>query len=318
MHAPGGPEILAIEERDIPEPRSGEVLIRVRAFGLNRSEMFTRQGLSPSVSFPRILGIEAVGEVEHAPGGEFESGATVATCMGGMGREFDGGYAQYTCVPANQVLAVDTTLSWEKLGALPEMMQTAWGSLFRALRLQAGERLLIRGGSTSVGLAAAALARRHGAAVTSTTRSATRETLLRRNGADEILVDDGRLQETVRGLPDGPFDKVLELVGTTTLEDSLRCAKEGGVVCVTGTVGNRWSLPEFQPMALIPVAVRLTTYGGGPADLLRTPLTALAAEIASGTLPLEIGRVFRLDEIVEAHRCMEANEASGKIVVLTD
>ncbi len=125
IHAPGTPEVLTIEELPVPQPAPGWVLIRVKAFGLNRSELFTRQGHSPGVKFPRVLGIEAVGAVEEAPGGEFEPGQTVATAMGGMGREFDGGYAQYTCVPAGQVQAINTTLNWQTIGALPEMIQTA-------------------------------------------------------------------------------------------------------------------------------------------------------------------------------------------------
>ena len=100
IHEAGGPEVLKIESLPIPTPQSGEVLIRVKAFGLNRSELFTRQGHSPSVKFPRVLGIEAVGLVESAPGNEFRKGDIVATAMGGMGRQFDGGYAEYTCVPA--------------------------------------------------------------------------------------------------------------------------------------------------------------------------------------------------------------------------
>src|SRR6202171_4019377 len=126
----GGPEVLKIESLPAPTPRGGEVLIRVKAFGLNRSELFTRQGHSPNVKFPRVLGIEAVGLVESAPGGEFRAGDIVATAMGGMGRQFDGGYAEYTCVPAAQVQFLKTELPWETLGAIPEMLQTAWGSLF--------------------------------------------------------------------------------------------------------------------------------------------------------------------------------------------
>ena len=126
IRRPGPPEVLTIEELPIPAPRSGWVLIRIKSFGLNRSELFTRQGHSPNVKFPRVLGIEAVGVVEAAPETEFEPGQTVATAMGGMGRAFDGGYAEYTCVPAAQVQRIDTTLAWQTLGALPEMVQTAW------------------------------------------------------------------------------------------------------------------------------------------------------------------------------------------------
>src|ERR1700740_959584 len=115
----GGPEVLKIESLPVPTPKSGEVLIRVKAFGLNRSELFTRQGHSPNVKFPRVLGIEAVGLVESSPGNQFRKGDKVATAMGGLGRDFDGGYAEYTCVPASQVQAVKTELPWETLGALP-------------------------------------------------------------------------------------------------------------------------------------------------------------------------------------------------------
>ena len=318
VHAPGGPEVLTLQNIPIPTPQKGQVLMRVRAFGLNRAEMFTRQGHSPGVQFPRVLGIEATGEVAAAPGGEFAEGTAVATVMGGMGREFDGGYAEYALVPASQVKEVRVQdVGWEVLGALPEMVQTAWGALFTSLRLKEGERLLVRGGTSSVGLAAAAIAKHHGALVVSTTRSEGRAQLCRDSGAGDVLIDGGAIAEEARKrYPDG-FDKVLELVGVTSLKDSMKTLKRGGICCAAGIVGGKWVLDQFTPNEVIPTGTYLTTYGSSVEAFIETPIDEVAQLVKNGSIHIPI-KTYRLDQIVEAHRDMEETSVGAKMVVLVD
>jgi NADPH:quinone reductase len=316
LDAPGPPEALQIRERPIPSPEPGWVLIRVHAFGLNRSELHTRLGLAEGVTFPRVPGIEATGVVESAPGGEFEPGQQVMTMMGGMGRTFDGGYAEYTCVPAEQVIPFASELDWATLGAIPEMLQTAYGSLTVGLDFQPGQSLLIRGGTSSVGMAAAVLAKARGLTVLSTTRRADRFDALRAIGVDHPLLDDGDIADSVRELvPDG-VDIALELVGTPTLPDTLDATRVHGVVCFSGMLSNQWTVPDFYPIGYIPTGVRLTGYGGEANDLPTDVLQSFLDDVAAGRLRVPLDRTYTLDQIATAHTDMEAGDATGKLGVL--
>jgi len=315
LDGPGPPEALAIRDLPVPDPARGWVLIKVRAFGLNRSELHTRLGLAQGVTFPRVPGIEAVGVVEQCPGGEFAPGQQAAALMGGMGRTFDGGYAEYTCVPASQVVPFHSALGWDVLGAVPEMLQTAHGSLTTGLDAQPGQSIVIRGGTSSVGMATAVLAKQRAMTVLSTTRNPAKAEALTRVGADHVLIDDGNVAGQVRRiLPDGA-DTALELVGTPTLPDTLRSVRVHGVVCFTGMLSNQWIVRDFYPIDYLPRGVRLAAYGGEAADLPPRLLQDFLDAVAAGTAIVPIGHVYRFDQIVQAHADMEAGRAGGKLVV---
>ena len=175
LYQPGDAGNFTLDERPLPEPTEGQVLIKIKAFGLNRSELMTRKGLSPHVKFPRVLGIECVGEVELDPSEEYHKGQQVMAFMGEMGRDFDGSYAEFTVVPKSIIYPFRSTLPWEILGAMPEMYQTVHGSLHLALNIQKGETLLIRGGTSSIGMLATQVAKNLGLTVIATTRSAQKE-----------------------------------------------------------------------------------------------------------------------------------------------
>lgn len=312
----GDPKVIEIQNRSIPVPEEGWVLIKVKAFGLNRSELFTRQGHSPNVLFPRIQGIECVGVVENDPSGKLIKGQQVAAIMGGMGRDYDGSYAEYVVVPEQTIFPFKSALPWQILGAIPEMFQTVSGSLQEALEISSGNVLLIRGGTSSIGMLSCQLAKNIGATVIATTRNANKTDSLLKNGADHVLIDQGSVKDTLREIyPDG-IDKVLELIGTRTLKDSLQCIKPKGMVCMTGILGNEWSMKEFTPMGDIPSLGRLTVYMGEAANLSQSRLQEFIDLVDKGIIKLNVDRVFTLDEIVTAHTYMENNLAKGKLVVL--
>lgn len=316
---PGGPETLEIRELPVPAARDGWSLVEVRGAGLNRSELRTRQGHSPNVVFPRVLGIECVGVVAASTDPGLPEGTTVAAVMGEMGRDFDGGYAQYALLPNALLMPLTTTLAWDVLAALPETYLTAHGSL-DALGIRPGERgrLLIRGGTSSVGMAAASIAAGYGLETAATTRNEAKTDALSAVGVDHVLLDDGEpLAARVRALwPEGP-DHVLDLVGASTAVDSLRLVRRGGTVCVAGSLSG-WLIRDFEPIAMIPSGTRLTAFhsdtlkGGAGAPVLQR----IVQEVETGLYRPNVDRVFALDDIVAAHRYMEEDRATGKVVVL--
>jgi NADPH:quinone reductase-like Zn-dependent oxidoreductase len=315
LDAPGPPETLAIRELPVPEPELGWVLIKVMAFGLNRSELHTRLGLAEGVTFPRVLGIEATGVVVSCPGGEFAPGQQVMAMMGGMGRVFDGGYAEYTCVPARQALAFHSDLDWATLGAVPEMLQTAYGSLTIGLDARSGQSILIRGGTSSVGMATAVLAKQRGMTVLATTRNSQKTPALQHVGVDHVVIDSGEVAPQVRAIVLNGVDAALELIGTPTLPDTLRATRVHGTVCFTGMLSNEWTVPDFYPIEYLPRGVRLTAYGGDASDLPADVLQRFLDDAAAGQAVVPVSHVYRLDEIVQAHAAMEAGTVAGKLVV---
>ena len=317
---PGEPEVLEIREVPVPSVRAGWSLVQVKGAGLNRSELRTRQGHSPAVRFPRVLGIEGVGVVAASTDPRLPEGTTVAAVMGEMGRAFDGGYAEYALLPNSLLMPVVTSLPWEVLAALPESYLTAYGAL-DTLGIKAGDRLLIRGGTSSVGMAAASIASGYGVEVAATTRRPDRIGAL--TAADHVLVDrpataddrDGSLAASVHSIwPDGP-DRVLDLVGASTVPDSLRLVRRGGTVCVAGSLSG-WLIPDFEPIAMIPSGTNLTAFHSQNLAGNSAVLQRIVREVEAGTYHPNIHRVFPLEEVVAAHHYMEANHSTGKLVLL--
>lgn len=318
LYKPGGAENFVLEERPLPLLEGEQVLVKVKGFGLNRSELMTRKGLSPNVKFPRVLGIECVGEVANDPSGTLKAGQKVAAFMGGMGRDYDGSYAEYTVIPRPLLYPFESHLSWEQLAAMPEMFQTVYGSLHLALNIKRGETLLIRGGTSSIGMLATQLAKDHGLTVLATTRKMESKEMLLNNGADHVLVDVGQLAEKVKAIFPSGVDKVLELVGTATLKDSLKCTAQGGATCMTGMLSEQWSIADFAPMETIPATVHLTIYDSGQVRVEQQSFQLFIRQVEARLVKLNVSRTFMLSEISAAHQFMESNSAGGKIVVLTE
>ncbi len=306
---------MTLSEVPVPEVREGWVLIRVRAFGLNHSEVLLRrfEVAQPYISTPIIPGIECVGEIADPSDSSFRPGQRVMALMGGMGRSFNGSYAEYVLAPASHVFAIASNLSWEELAAIPETYYTAYGSLTLSLQLQPTDTLLIRGATSTVGLAALQLAKAIGADVIATTRSESKAEILRQHGADGVVLEGDDFRRRFLSRYSAGATKVLELIGAATLRDSLRLTATHGIVCHTGLLGGVYGLRDFDPIKEIPSGVYLTGfYSNTPT---RQQIDAMMTLITSAAIHPVIAGRFTLDRIADAHTLAERRSQIGKIVV---
>src|SRR5262249_22843217 len=253
----GGPECLVYKELPEPEPIAGQVVIEEKAFGINHAEMHMRRGEWAEAA--EVIGIECVGLVKACPGGEFPVGAKVAALMGGLGRTINGSYAEYTRAPASNVALIESCLPWEELAAIPETYATAWTCLFRNLEIAAGQTLLIRGGTSSFGRAAINLAVNAGARVIATTRNRERFAELEKLGADRVELEGSGLSERIAEAKQ--LDAVLDLVGNSTILDSLAMLRRGGRACLAGFLGGLDPIRDFNPLLQMASGVYLTFFG---------------------------------------------------------
>jgi NADPH:quinone reductase-like Zn-dependent oxidoreductase len=309
--------VLEIREIPEPEPKAGHAVIEVKAFGINHAEMHMRKGEWAEIA--DVSGIECVGLIKSCPGEEFAIGTKVAALMGGLGRTINGSYAEFTRAPVSNVATIESDLSWADLAAIPETYATAWTCLFRNLEITGGQTLVIRGATSSFGQAAVNMAVNMGARVIATTRNRERFGLLEGLGVERVEVEgpelSKRIAETKR------LDAVLDLVGNSTILDSLAMLRRGGRACLAGWLGGLAPIADFNPLLQMASGVYLTIIGsfvfGAPGfPLSDVPLQAIAGDVAAGRYKAKPSRVFRFEDIREAHRVMDAHQANGKMVVV--
>lgn len=314
----GGPEQLIQKEIPIPVPKNGEILIRVKAFGINRAEIYMRKGVWGEVA--RVSGIECVGVVEFDPNGRLQKGSKVIALMGGMGRTRNGSYAEFTCVPEENVVSLATEMDWASMAAIPESYATAYSCLYENLNLQKNQTLLIRGGTSSLGQASINIAKNLGVRVLATTRNQERVNFLKELGADTVLVENPILNEAVREIYPEGVDAVLDLVGNSTFIDSMKMVRRGGNVCIGGFLGGSDPI-SFNVLSSLAPGVNLSffasfMFGTKEYSLNKIPFEQIFKLAEDGYYQAKPVKTFSFDELPLAHKFLESNEANGKIVVV--
>lgn len=300
-------ENVCLSEIPIPAVKTGWVLVKVKAFGMNHSEQILRLSeiKADHIQKPIVPGIECVGVIADASDTNFTVGQKVIALMGGMGRSFNGSYAEYALLPAHHIFAIESELPWERLAAVPETYFTAYDSLFECLRLKKEDTLLIRGATCALGYAAIQIAKALGCKVIATTHKENKLPLIA--NADETVLDDGRIAGKVKAA------KALELVGAKTIRDTLRCMTKGGIVCHTGILGGVYTLDGFDPIKEIPNGVYLTGFFSNYPT--QQTVDEIFAFLNEHKLEPCFGECFDFEHIKDACIALDSGNVNGKIVV---
>lgn len=311
VYQPGDADVLTYTDVPTPQVKPGWSLVKVKGFGIVHSEIFTREGKSPSVTFPRILGIECVGVIDQTTdASRLPVGQKVVSMNGEMGRDFDGSYAEYALLPNNQIHPVTTNLPWADLAAIPETYHTAYRALLQ-LQLQTAQTLLIRGGTTGVGLAALKLARVMAPhlKIWGTSRRSLSPATWQPLGYDHFVQDKAHHLQLTQ-----PVDRIFDLVGAATALDSMRHLSRWGIASVTGDMGNVWTIPDFDPVTAIPNDRYMTSFASYTID--ETQFNELLRLIETHHVDVHPVKAFTLAQLPAAHRFLEQQRQPGKVVVL--
>ena len=314
----GGPDVMVIRNGRIPDPKQGELLIRVQAAGVNRPDIMQRQGLyPPPPGASPILGLEAAGEV--AALGEGVTGWSVSDKVCALTN--GGGYAEYVAVPAGQCLPVPAALAADEAAALPETFFTVWANVFELGALKAGESLLVHGGSSGIGTTAIQMAKSSGAKVFTTAGSEAKCEACRRLGADIVInYHQQDYVEVIQTTTGGKgVDVILDMVGGDYVDRNFKAASLGGrIVNIAFMRGSRVEVD------MLPVLFkRLIVTGSALRPRSASEKAAIAQKLRQNIWPLiEGGDIkpliaarFPLKDAPEAHRLMESGKHIGKIIL---
>lgn len=316
---PGEPDVLRLRDVPTPQPGSRQALIAVKAFGLNRAEAVTRAGGSgKAVRFPRVIGIECVGEILESPGGQFQKGQTVATLMGGLGRKFDGSYAEMTVAPVKQIIPLETSLSWPELAAIPETFLTAWGCLFNVLKIKEGARIVMRPGASALGLAVTQIVNDLGGQVIGITRSAHKAEQLRAAGMHKIIVSADNVADQVLAIwPEGATGIIDTITSGATINDDLKMKARRGRLCVAGSLAASSGQNPGLGVAAALARPGVATFSSEVIDSSwRDTLQMIVNRVEAKRYRTNVFKTFAFEDVSKAHELIEANGASGKLVVI--